>query len=421
MTSTRPAAGLTLLLSAPVDPRPYDASLLPAGSYRPAQILFGCDAQLVALAAFARQAGQASAFVPAPEIFSPSSSAPLLAGLGPGARLHLRFGPARHARLLKGIATLAVLAEEAPLSPPLLLGRHPFAGGDTLPAGCAGTLHYDPTAPAWRRHGGGALPSALLPAACAVADLPPGGPADHGAAWPTGLFLQSLADLTLDDWPDDWPAVPPPRPMPRRPVMLPWNLAHDASCLTALLELLARHAAWRGERLTPVLFPFNAAYGRSDTLSQALVRLRAAAAETALPPERIFLARMTDAGGTARLAGWFPLAWIDLSDPEQAFVRRRLAHLGIACAGIGGRPAAAPDSAFAIPAAATRPRALDDWFGPRQCEVALPTLPALTELVRRTLSFTPAAAPCPAPCPAPAALVAGAFFATLLGIAERRA
>lgn len=422
----------TLVLSAPVDPRPYTRAVMPARAYRAFQHLFGYDAQLRAFAEAAQRAGARCFLVPAPEIFSaPPAFARLLEPLaraggkeamepdGAGRLLHVRFGPVRLQRVLKSVASVGLVAEAAWRRSDNL-GRHPFACGDVLPATCLRALGFEADAPALRAPLGGTVPYVVLPPEMAVADLPrpTGAEAEHEADFhdepraPAGLQVQSLQEFDAAGWGEEPAGRPHPASMDfrrvlvnqqmeaerhgggARLVMLPWNLAHDGGALPMLMERLSRFAASADTVPVPVLFPFNLAFGALDPLVGAVARLREVCSREMLTPDNLFVARLTDPRDAAAVARLFPLAWTDATDPEHAFTLRRLAHLGIAAAAIAppDAPPAPEGLAPAILAPALEEPHLthDDVFGPRRVRAALPSPHALAGLVRATLEHVPA-------------------------------
>ncbi len=426
---------LTLFLSAPADPRPYGRAVMPARAYRAFQHLFGFDAQLRAFADCVQQAGQRCYIVPAPEIFSTGLSferllEPLGAQVAETHRfLHVRFGMVRHQRLLKGLANVAVVAENA-WRFPVNLGRHPFACGDVLPAGCLRALRYEAPLAPLRAPDGRDIPPRKLAAECAAGDLLRAAEsladaqADHDAAWhdealaPAALQVQSLHEFDPAGWSSDADSrshalstdfrrvlinkkLGAAAQRGTQLVMLPWNLAHGGSTLPALVERLARFSERGAAGITPVLFPYNVTYGVLDPLAQEVARLREACAATPILPSDIFVARLTQPRDAHALAALFPLAWIDADDPEYAFVMRRLAQIGIACAVIApaGQPLQAGlAAACVVPATESLTITVDDSFGPRLYRAALPTVHALAGLVRQTMDLAP---PPDAPPPTP--------------------
>src|SRR5665213_1358039 len=129
-------ADFVVVATAPMSMLSYTSALVPAAECRLLQTLFGFEAQLCAFESVLREAGADLFFAPAPELFTSSESYRHLAqlsGRGPARIVHIRFGMARHARLLKHAENLFALAERH-ICLPLTPSPHPFAAGNVLPS-----------------------------------------------------------------------------------------------------------------------------------------------------------------------------------------------------------------------------------------------------------------------------------------------
>ncbi len=314
-----------IVLSCPGPLRRHPKSLLPLTELALPQLFLGGESQLAAFAAAApARVRPKMVFAPLPEMFSDVSGLhTAFRALGgkapdPAGILHLRFGSVRDARVLKGVANAAVLAESS-APPPLTASHHPFASGAMLPAIMQGVFLYGQDSPHTRRAGGAILPSARLPAACVDADF--------AAARPdaAGLDLVSLDDFDSDLWAAG--VLRPCTPESRDCVLLPWNLAHFGSIVPDLLVRLA--TLWQpGDKLPPVIvLPFNY-LGQTGLLRQLIARLRAVLPKDAALLTQISFARVTRLGGLAPLRDCARHAWVDGNDPESWWTVARVRRGG---------------------------------------------------------------------------------------------
>lgn len=469
-----------LLLSAPWLGAGHSACAVPVGSLGPFQCLLGTEAQLAAFVAALGNRAAPILVLPAPELFqAPESFAALrrLAGAMaggngagsngagkneagtseagtmalPGGALHLRFGPARTVRLLKGARTVAVLAEQ-PAVPPVALGEHPFGGG-LLPAGTAAALLY--AAPAAvhavaprrfdrRTADGAALPWSVLPDRFVTADLPDPQASAPDEALPPGLQLQSLAAFD-PNWPDPDPdtdpaggscpdfaaattASGPAGASGPAAVLLPWNLDHPGSIVPDLLRKLVRLGSGQPGGCIPVLLPFNGGSAGLEAVATAARAWRAGSSVPGptghpaslrpgpMPPPLVapplaapaFVIRVTAIEAAAGLRHRIPFAWLDGGDPEHGWTLRRLAALGLRTVTL--RPPGLPPAGLDVTADERLPLTVRDAAGPRLYRSAAVTarrLPALMAITRGQAlppvvpSLAPSLAPGPVPVPAP--------------------
>jgi hypothetical protein len=370
-----------VVLSCPGPLRRHPRSVLPLSDLALPQVFLGGESQLAAFAAAApSRSRQKMLFAPLPEMFSgPEGLDPAFRALGrkppdPARIVHLRFGSVRDARVLKGVANAAVLAERGSARP-LTASHHPFASGDALPAAMRGVFQYGPEGARPWRAGGDILPQADLPPACVTADLATGCPPDPGA-----LDLVSLTDFDSDLWAAG--AVHASRPAARGAVLLPWNLAHFGSIVPELLIRLA--TLWQpGTRLPPlVLLPFNY-LGQTGLLRQLLARLREANRLAAPLLAQIYFARVTRIGALAPLRKWARAAWVDGNDPESWWTMARFQAIGLDPLLIDPAPAAARDSLRVAADEAIWVEA-DTRYGRLTFDARLPSLRALPDLLART-------------------------------------
>lgn len=445
-----------LLLSAPVEAKEYASSYVSYRAYRSFQTMFGFDAQLRLFAETARRAGCRPLFVPAPEnFFLPQTYRRLLEIAGASARrpedlLHVRFGPIRTQRVAKGTTNLALIAED-PAGVPLNLGRHPFASGDTLPASTARALVYDPAHGPYRTLPGQVIPTTPLPDVFIAGDLdydPSDSVVDDEAGIasditiPSSLHVQSLAEFAPPDWIPvadgrshaasvDFRRVLIDRELRARGprahgdlVIVPWNLAHLGSAIPDLLAKLARFYAPESVACRPVLFPYNMTTSSTEQLIDGVNRLRGEFERSKLTTSGILIARVTNPRDIRRLPELFPFAWIDGTDPERAWLLRRLAAIGIGTALIRSpfdrRPSPATGSTFEIPSDDQLIINVRDGFGTRIFSSSTLSARGLSDLVKRSAAEIERRRGLPALGIPPAAIEAPqqAFYDSLRGPAD---
>jgi hypothetical protein len=333
------------LLSCPGPLHLHPSFLVPIAQHRPFQCLFGYDAQLMAYALATRAEAARTFFLPAPEIIdAPASRAALAAALGrplPSLRrlVHLRFGPARTARVLKGARNAHAMAEDH-VTPPAETSPHPFASGLVLPAAVGRVLYYEPGQVPPRTAMGAELHGALLPPAAATADIDLARRliGRDTALTSAGLQIVGFADYTAAQFEDAVPAIGSPIPDGDL-VLIPWNLQHAGSILPEILVRLARVATTLPPSLRLVLFPFNEAGRNLPAIAHLIDRVRDAAGEDAPAMlARCFVARLGAISALAALLLRFGAAWVDGNDPEHRWTLRRTAALGLPTLLIDTRP-----------------------------------------------------------------------------------
>jgi hypothetical protein len=366
-----------IVLSCPGPLRRHPRSLLPLHELALPQVFLGGESQLAAFAADAApDIRRKMVFSPLPEMFSGVEGIDAaFRGIGrpqpdPLQMVHLRFGSVRDARVLKGVANAAVLAERV-ANPPLTASHHPFASGTSLPAAMQGVFLYGPDGLRARRAGGGVLPSVVLAPNHVDADLTP-----------TRADAAALDLVSLEDFDSDlWAAGPlaPCRPALRDAVLLPWNLAHFGSIVPDLLIRLA--TLWQpGTRLPPlVLLPFNY-LGQTGLLRQLIARLRDTSKAASDLLKTMFYARILRLGGLAPLRKLARLAWVDGNDPESWWTMARLRACGFAPILID------PANTSAVPADEAIWVESDTRYGLLTFEARLPSLRALPALLALTAS-----------------------------------
>jgi hypothetical protein len=298
------------------------------------QCLLGSEAQLLAFAAaLPRVIAARTVFAPLPEMFGNARSlAAAWSGCGmavppSGLVVHLRFGSVRTARVFKGAANAAVVAESA-REQPLATSGHPFASGLHLPAAMQRVLTYGATAILPSRVDGTPLPAFELPPSCRTADLKPARlkPASRQAA-AGGLDIVSFAAFSSTAWAAG--AVPgtlPPSSVPL--VLLPWNLDHPGSIVPELLARIARLQTPDAPRARFLVMPFN--YLGQTGIIRRLIQQVADAADDRAALAHHALCRVTSLSGLPALRALCRFAWVEAGDPEHDWTMSRLAAAGFA-------------------------------------------------------------------------------------------
>jgi len=410
-----------LVASAPLPAEPYGAAVLPASQYLLDQELLGFEAQLRSLTHLLAGVGRTLNLAPIPEMFATPRS---LAALGSGPAgtpvVHLRLGPVRCARVMKGASNVALVVDDV-VRPPVDTSAHPLGSDSHLPV----PFHTVLTATAARRAGalrhahrgsgsGAALPMHTLPDAFSCADLAipaPGGwlaAPDPAAEWQLlcALRVRSLAEFQTADWlrpaalcealdAPDWrraralgrrDSVAGP---PARFVLLPWNLSNPASIVPDLVGKLLRWDQGEHPPFRVVLYPFNA----TPTSRGAVAELAATAAQhpgSAAALRGVFVAKLHTARAASALRQLCPIAWIEADDPESDWTARRLGQLGLGLialgkAGFAHRCAVTPDETLKL--------TCTDHFGARAYAARTLSARRLVTLLARSQDAISAAAP----------------------------
>jgi hypothetical protein len=330
-----------IILSCPGPWRRHDAAIVRLTQARLPQVLLGSESQLLAFAAAAAGMQGRLFHAPVPEIFAGAASldaACRAAGMGDtggGGFVHLRFGGARAARVIKGARNAAVIAEAAS-APPLTASHHPFAAGTILPETVQQVFSYGQEMVRPVGILGRQIPASALPATCLAADLPD--VARHGAAVKGGvhgLDIVALGEFQADAWAAGPLRSPAGEARLRQAgkaapdaVLVPWNLDHPGSIIPALLERLILLRDGQNDQPQIVLLPFNYV-GPTGIIRTLAVRLRDAAADPGSTLANIFLVRVTQMGGIAGLRKLSRVAWVDGNDPEAWWTLQRLAAVDV--------------------------------------------------------------------------------------------
>jgi hypothetical protein len=338
--NTEPALGglKTFTLSAPSLNQHWETALAPLEAYRGLQCLLGWDAQLIGFGAMLRGAGLACLVTPAPELFFTQASwhaAAKTAGItAPELSdcVHVRFGPGRFGRVLRGVPNLIASAEirwTGVMAP----GAHPLRDQSTAPHAMRMMLDLSGAAGALRRPDGTPIPKFTVPTSLIAADIPtqdqqrrPLRPADFA-----GLEICGVADFSVETWNSSFHerrlmlefnanGSAPARAL----FLLPWNLANPASLAP---DLTVKYLRAFGEDAGYVaLMPFNAPGPVTAAIRPALQT-----AMQHLPEDtskNLLILRMTSLAALNVLSWLGAIAVIDGLDPEAAWTRDRLGACG---------------------------------------------------------------------------------------------
>ena len=317
------------VLSCPGPMRRHHASLLPISQLALPQCLLGSEAQLIGFAAAMPAAIRSRCFfAPLPEIFAGADRLRAAMGGHDGPIVHLRFGSVRTARVLKGVANAAVVVEGASQAP-LATSGHPFASGHVLPAAMQRVFAFGRTT-APRHPDGTALPVALLPESCLVADLK--GAPRQAARKAGGLDIASFAGFDSGAWAAGSVSGALPADGVLN-VLLPWNLDHPGSIVPELLTRLARLQTPRRPRVRMIVLPFNY-LGQTGLIRRLIAQVEAAADPAALA--NFAVARLTGLSALKQLLGLSRAAWVEAGDPEHEWTMARLAAAGFAPVALTG-------------------------------------------------------------------------------------
>ena len=405
-----------IIVSCPGPPRRHHAAIQPLAGLSLPQCLLGGEAQLLAFAAAAASLAPRLYFCPMPELFSgPQSMQALQAATGntpftTARPVHLRFGGTRSARIMKDARNGLVLAENH-ANPPITTSQHPFADGLTLPTQIRRLFTYDAAIPRPVTLGGGAIQTTRLPPESLTADLahtpdqpnpdtdgaPLKGAPLEGAplegVLPEGLELVSLAEFRSALW-----AAGPVRarsahfrearandaatsPVPF--VLVPWNLDHPGSAVTALLERTMRLQSIARPAVRLLLMPYNYP-GQTGLIRRLIRQLRDASQSGPAVLPQTFIGRLSHLAALPTLRHLAATAWIDGNDPEAAWTARRLAACGIKPILLGAIPDRLPPAIPVIPADDPLTITTETRFGPLHFRGRIPSMRALHDLLSVT-------------------------------------
>jgi len=355
---SRDGSQALFVLSAPAPDQRWEGALAPSSAYAGLQSLLGWDAQLKSFATALQQAGARCYATPAPELFFTRTALEVLAPrIGVTAdqlsrAVHIRFGPARFGRVLRGMPNLLANAEASGREI-LATGNHPFRGHNVAPHAIAEILDLsDRTKPLFRPNGS-AIPRHAAPLSLIGADLPASPPPTQspiGIADFAGLEITTLAEFNADDWSDGKPAGPSTQlrrmilefnaaaeNRARPVILLPWNLANAATCVPDLVMKFTTMVHPRERAPYLVLLPFNATRPAATILWPLIDLMRHQIDSAARKAEDRgdsaqsgpSIARVSSLTAIAGLRRMAAVAWIDGDDPEAEWTRVRFAACAI--------------------------------------------------------------------------------------------
>ncbi len=348
------------VLSCPGPLRRHTACFTPAAQLVLPQCLLGYEAQLSAFVAAAPELAPRMVFSPLPEIFSTAESlSPLAALLGEaplaGRRpVHLRFGSARTARVMKPARNGAVVAEDSRVAP-LTKSLHPFASGTVLPAGMRRVFSYAPGLAGLKGVGGAEIPATCLPANCITADLPT---EDDSQPDPAGLEVVSFAEFRSAAWaagpvrarsPDLRAAQRAAAEDGAPTVLVPWNLDHPGSVVPDLLIRLTKLQNRQAPAVRLLVLPFNYP-GQLGLIRRMIGRVRNAVEQPDTVLAGLLLGRLCHMSALPLLRRIGGVAWVDGNDPEHAWTCRRLSAAGLVPILLHPAGSGMPGNGLAVPA-----------------------------------------------------------------------
>ena len=328
----------SVLLSAPTDLRQSERAVRPAIECQPLQCLCGYDAQLHLFAAALCRVGLKPWFLPAPDIYASAYSfAHLLNTLGvelegPTSMLHISFGMAWSARILRGATNLAVLVGGANNISPYF-GGHPFGAGTRFPAAFQGVLAYNQLQAPVCTPDGRELPTCIIDEV--FGEEPISGPNSEGALdqgndarLSLEFGIQSVMEFSAEVWDRlirhkiALPGQSNPLPL----ILIPWNLANARSMVPDIALRLSSDQE-RGEyECGIILLPFN-----EDNVGIAQIDALVHACRARATPgcaETIFLMRVASLQSIPALRAIVTNCWLDSSDPEWQWNAKRLSRMG---------------------------------------------------------------------------------------------
>jgi hypothetical protein len=336
-----------LVLSAPFDSNSFLRSFMPAtGGHHPARLL-GFGSQMSCLAAVAKRAGRTVYLCGAPEIFSSDSARGELDRLSlPDASdhsfVHIRLGPARYARILRGIENVFFAAEEVE-SRSTSGGLNPYAANDQLPPAFDRILAGSGVYALPKRLSGSELPIERCDPGLPAADITrsQNGRPLHPIATYSNPALTNFADQRLSQmtpgsaarerWcshPEPWSVMTP------RALLLPWNLSNPVAVAPLLVRLIARHRMQAVEKLAIVLCPFNITWRRGQDIVDLVLEVKKALGDSPLL-QNLWLAALEPHHVQIMSRYVHFTAWLDGQDSEVQWTCRRFRALDIESALVG--------------------------------------------------------------------------------------
>lgn len=353
-----------IVFSAPCNAQLYGSSVVSAKSVRPAQVLFGSDAQLSVAVKVLEGAKAQCLFSPCPEIFSSDVSFEALRQAArartrhvDGPIIHARFGPIGEARVLKNAANCLFVAE-GKNRPVLTLGQNFLPEGRVVPDAFRTVMHYGSFDRHLCRAGGEPPAFQQLPPTFSTADITEvesgaggvGRAADH-AAGHIQLQIQTFEEFDPVKWAGAAFVAPSPHTVQilrrsliesartngasRSPetafIALPFDMADPASLIPEILRTYAMFSGFEELGIRLMLMPFND-IGRNAALSLLIAEVRELCHRgnrRSAMRERLFVARLQNSEDCEAFARTIPVAMVDGCSPEARWTTNRLRTLGV--------------------------------------------------------------------------------------------
>ncbi len=397
---------LIFILSAPSPWSKFNAAIVPYDACHGLQILLGWEAQLRTFATAARKIGARCFVTPAPEMFFSQVTLELLApraGLTAhqlSRAIHVRFGPARFCRILRGMTNLLANAETM-TSGIIPTGAHPFRHHNVAPFALQAAIDLSGQKMKLIRTDASEIQNISVPRALIRSDvskiIPDGAPIS--ARDFDGLRIASLVEFEAEEWGGksgdaDSPAA---RKMmlehnvhssgSSRPViLLPWNLANPVSGIPDLASKFHLRATGLGRAPYLLLLPYNAgpaglaAVSRlSEDINELLNGVEPEVGN--LVRNFLLVARVTNVTGAATLRRMAAAAWIDGTDPEADWTSARFESFGLRVSRLQTASEDINQGRFAVLADAPSTE-INDEFGRRFIRSSAITMRGLDRMIR---------------------------------------
>jgi hypothetical protein len=345
--------GEKIVVSAPVDTRDFQRGFIGLQAWPRATALIGFGSHVSCLAAAAKAAGAACYFCGAPEIYSASLAERQFERAGDGGArfVHMRVGPARYARVLRGAENVFFATEDAAMMPSIS-SLNPYASNRVLPPAFERIAAVDGLKVLPDRLVGQPLPVDRCAVDLARADIDGAGSPSSGGGTeqprPFASFAgDELANISAETaareaWtgrPDSFEGLGP------RALMLPWNLCNPVAIAPVLVRMMARHQMAALEKMPVVLCPYNTTWRRGQDIVEFVAEIRTRLWQSPLLGQ-FWLASLGTSDMRALSRKIALSAWLDVDDPELLWTSRRVRAVGIDIAVVGGN-APLSDAAFA--------------------------------------------------------------------------
>jgi len=398
-----------VVCSAPLDYSLFCNCVEPVGRISGTQSLLGYEAQIRALAEALNLVSIDTLISAAPEIFYAPQSLRQLddAASQYGRRLsdvvHLRLGPPRKSKVLRGTPNIFINTEQSS-EVGSFVSRNPFASNTVLPAAFRKGISW----------GGGRMPTTIdnqtvetivADESITAADLYSGSDfssliSSQYARHPESLLASSVEEFNQDAWRlailrkqvrtsrdfsrllVAWDRKLNNQLAPRPGILVPWNLADPASNVPDIVTTLVTFQIMKHFNHAIFIYPFNANNSSLANIDSLVNRLRHQARGITEVLQKFFIVRAPGASGVEFIQQITQIALLQEADPEWKWSLQRFDALGIGSALIA--PSGQDfNGTVCMTVAATEPiqRRTHDEFGERFFNTACPEPLALAEFL----------------------------------------